>query len=83
MISIFNKQKNYEIIVAPLKKIESDLSVYIGDQRNTISGLEEEKKEINTKMSVAAGEIKKSEFTVSKISELLSSDIEPDDQSSS
>jgi len=81
MISIFAKEKNYEIIVAPLKKIESDLSTYIGDQRNTISGLEEEKKEINTKMSEAAGEIKKSEFTVSKISELLSSDVETDDQS--
>ncbi len=82
MISIFNKEKSYEIIVAPLKKIESDLSTYIGDQRNTISGLEEEKKEIDTKMSAAASEIQKSEFTVSKISELLSSDI-ADDQSSS
>ena len=83
MIGIFSKEKNYEIIVAPLKKIESDLSLYIGDQRNTISGLEEEKKEIDTKMSVASGEIKKSEFTVGKISELLSSDIAEDDQSSS
>ncbi len=83
MISIFGKEKSYEIIVAPLKKIEIDLSTYIGDQRNTISGLEEEKKEINTKMSVAAGEIKKSEFTVTKISELLSTDIAEDDQGSS
>ncbi len=37
-MNIFTKEKNYEIIVAPLKKIESDLSTYIGDQRNTISG---------------------------------------------
>ncbi len=33
-------------------------------------------------MSVAAGEIKKSEFTVTKISELLSTEVEVDDPSS-
>ena len=60
MLELLKKTKTYDVIVAPLKKIESDLSTYIGDQRTTISGLEEEKKEINSKMSVAAGEIKKS-----------------------
>jgi hypothetical protein len=83
MLELLKKTRNYDIIVAPLKKIESDLSTYIGDQRNTISGLEEEKKEIDTKMSAASSEIKKSEFTVTKISELLSTDIAEDDQSSS
>jgi len=75
MISIFNKEKNYEIIVAPLKKIESDLSMYIGDQRNNISALEEERRDINVKIHDSNDEIKKSEFTVTKIAELLGSEM--------
>lgn len=70
------KPKNYESIVAPLTKIEEDLSLYIGDQRNNISGLEEERREINTKIHDSNDEIKKSEFTVTKIAELLGSELD-------
>jgi hypothetical protein len=68
--------KDYAGIVAPLQEIEINLSAYIGDQRSNISGLEESKKIINDQIKVADSEIKKSEFTVIKISELIST--EPD-----
>ena len=71
--------KDYAGIVAPLKEIEIDLSAYIGDQRNSISNLEESKKGINDQIKVADTEIKKSEFTVSKISELLITDLDADE----
>lgn len=74
------KDKNYDSIVAPLQQIESDLSTYIGDQRNNISGLEEEKKGINSKISDSTIEIRKSEFTVTKIAELLGSDLEVEEE---
>ncbi len=69
---------DYAGIVAPLKEIEVNLSTYIGDQRNSISNLEETKKGINDQIKVADTEIKKSEFTVSKISELLITDLDAD-----
>jgi len=71
--------KNYASIVAPLKQIESDLSTYIGDQQNEISDLETEKTGIETKIGDASNEIRKSEFTVVKIAELLGSDLDVDD----
>ena len=74
------KDKNYATIVAPLQQIESDLSTYIGDQRNEISGLEDERKEINSKISDSTIEIRKSEFTVTKIAELLGSDLEIEEE---
>jgi hypothetical protein len=67
---------DYAGIVAPLKQIETDLSAYIGDQKNNISTLEETKKGINEQITASDVEIKKSEFTVIKISELLSTDPE-------
>ena len=69
---------DYAGIVAPLKQIETDLSAYIGDQKNNISGLEEAKKGINEQITAADVEIKKSEFTVIKISALLTSGPEGD-----
>ncbi len=78
-MSIFKATpKNYATIVAPLTKIESDLSTYIGDQRNSISSLESEKYEIETKIGDANLEIRKSENTVSKIADLLSLDLDED-----
>jgi hypothetical protein len=80
MVLFKTKDKNYDSIVAPLQQIESDLSTYIGDQRNNISGLEEEKKELNSKISDSTIEIRKSEFTVTKIAELLGSDLEVENE---
>ena len=74
------KDRDYASIVAPLQQIESDLSTYIGDQRNNISSFEEERKEINSRISVSTHEIRKSEFTVTKIAELLGSDLEVDEE---
>jgi len=73
-----NTPKNYATIVAPLSQIESDLSTYIGDQRNNISALESEKTEIEKKIGDADLEIRKSENTVSKIADLLSLDLDDD-----
>lgn len=65
--------KNYESIVAPLKQIETELSTYIGDQKTNINELESQKAEIESKIGESKMEISRSEGTVVKISELLSS----------
>lgn len=70
-----SNQKNYASIVAPLKKIETELSTYIGDQQSNINDLEAQKKEIEAKIGDSKIEIKMSEGTVVKISELLSFDL--------
>lgn len=68
-------KKNYETIVAPLKKVKSELSVYVTDQRKNISGLEETKKQINVKIDDADKEIKKSGKTLLGIEELIANSI--------
>jgi hypothetical protein len=75
------KEKTYADIVSPLKQIESDLSTYIGDKTNQISNLEQEKKQIDKDISAADLEVKKSEHTVVKISELLGTDFDLDEDS--
>lgn len=77
-MAIFQQKKDYNTIVAPLKKIEADLSTYIGDQGNKIAGLEQDKEKIENEISNSKLEIKRSEHTVVKISELLSIDINGD-----
>lgn len=72
------KPKTYSDIVSPLKKIESDLSTYIGDKTNEIENLEAEKQQIDKDIAEADLEVKKSEHTVVKIAELLSSDFDLD-----
>jgi len=72
------RPRSYADIVSPLKQIESDLSTYIGDKNNEISGLEQEKKQIDKDITAADLEVKKSEHTVVKISELLISDFDVD-----
>lgn len=69
-------EKSYASIVAPLIKIESDLSLYIGDQQNSISDLEIERKQIEAQIGESNLEIRKSENTVVKIAELLSLDLD-------
>lgn len=70
--------RDYNTIVAPLTKIESDLSEYIGDQRNNVSTLESEKKTIDEQIATSELEMRKSEHTVSKIAELLGTDFDGD-----
>jgi hypothetical protein len=77
-MAIFGGTRDYNSIVAPLKKMENDLSTYIGDQRNTVSELELDKKEIDEKISDSNLEMKKSEHTVTKIAELLGTDFDGD-----
>jgi len=69
------RKKNYETIVAPLKKVKSELSIYVNDQRKNISGLEETKKQINVKIDTADKEIKKSGKTLLGIEELIANSI--------
>lgn len=70
------KPKTYAEIVSPLQKIESDLSLYIGDKTNEITNLESEKEQIDKDIASANLEVKKSEHTVVKIAQLLSSDFD-------
>lgn len=72
------KPRTYADIVSPLQKIESDLSLYIGDKTNEITNLEDEKKQIDKDIGEANLEVKKSEHTVVKIAELLGSDFDLD-----
>ncbi len=74
---LFGKERNFEAIVEPLKKIESNLTAYIGEQENKKLGLEDEKKNINDQITLAVTEKAKSEHTVTKIAELLGSDFIP------
>ena len=77
-MALFGGTRDYNTIVAPLKRIEGELSTYIGDQGNKVSNLESEKKKIDTEISTAELEIKKSQHTVVKIAELLGSDFDGD-----
>lgn len=70
---MFNK-KSYETIVAPLKKVKSELFVYMGDQQKSITNLVETKNQINLKINIAEEEIKKSEDTLSGIEGLIDND---------
>jgi len=67
---MFNK-KSYETIVAPLKKVKSELSVYMDDQKKNIAELEETKKQINFKIDTSDEEIKKSRETLTGIEKLV------------
>jgi len=77
-MALFGGKRDYNAIVAPLAKMESDLSAYIGDQGNKVSELETKKKDIDKDINNAEMEIKKSEHTVTKIAELLGSDFDGD-----
>ena len=77
-MALFGSTKNYNSIVAPLKRIEGDLSTYVGDQRNKVSELEQKKTEIDTDIQTAELEVKKSEHTIVAISGLLATDFDGD-----
>jgi len=76
MLGFFEKKRDFNAIVAPLTKIEEDLSSYIGEQNDRVSALEDEKKHINEEIDTANHEKAKSEHTVVKIAELLGSNFE-------
>jgi len=68
--------KNYNTIVAPLKRIEGELTTYIGTQKTATEDLEKEKKDIDVKIGVSNLEVRKSEHTVAQISALLATDFD-------
>lgn len=69
------KVRNFETIVEPLSKVETELAEYIGEQTNKRTELETEKEEIDQKITTSRLEKKKSEHTVVKIAELLGSNL--------
>jgi hypothetical protein len=77
-MSIFGTKRDYNTIVAPLKRIEGELSTHIGDERNEVNKLETDKEDIDAKIAHSHLEIKKSEHTVTKIAELLGEDFNGD-----
>lgn len=78
IMALFGAERNYNTIVAPLKRIEGELKTYIGNQKSEITGLEKDKVDIDTKISNKSLEVKKSEHTAAQISSLLATDFDGD-----
>ena len=64
--------KNYDSIVAPLKKIEKSLYAYATAQYNKKMKYQKAQVELDIKISKVEVEISKADITSTKISELLS-----------
>jgi len=77
-MALFGGQRNYATIVAPLKKMVADLSNYMDEMAQKITGLEEDKARIEEEIQVSQSEITKSNFTTTKINELLGADLDED-----
>jgi hypothetical protein len=77
-MAIFGGTKNYASIVAPLKKMVTDLTSYI-ESYNQANVLDNE--EITRRQTLIADrttENNKSNFTIGKINDLLGSDLDED-----
>ena len=77
-MALFGGPRNYASIVAPLKKMVTDLTSYI-EQNNTANDLDTA--EIERRQGLIADrttENNKSNFTIGKINELLGSDLDDD-----
>lgn len=83
----FLKKRNYATLVAPLKKMASDLASYISEQTENIKKSNNEKVRIqeevqrkldtlDSEISISEMEIKKSAHTSIKISEMLAFDLD-------
>jgi predicted RNase H-like nuclease (RuvC/YqgF family) len=70
-MAIFGKTKNYESIVAPLKKMVDNLKSYVDEQKTKIAQLKQDREDIDKDIKLSEGEIAKSEFTTGKIRELI------------
>ena len=77
-MALFGGPRNYASIVAPLQKMVSDLASYVAEQTKKIENLEIEKAQIEADIDLANSEIMKSNFTTTKINDLLGSDIDQD-----
>ena len=71
-MKLFNSKRNFDSIIAPLHKVEADLSEYIGEQANRISFLQQEKQNTEMDIRIAKSERTKSEHMVPIIAEILS-----------
>ncbi|MFW9871546.1 MAG: hypothetical protein ACFFG0_00385 [Candidatus Thorarchaeota archaeon] len=70
------KAKNYASIVAPLKKMVNDLKTYVGSKSDEILNLNNQRDQIDKDIGVCQSEIKKSNFSIDKINELISVDLD-------
>jgi len=77
-MAIFGEKRNYNTIVAPLQKMEKDLSSYMGEQGNKVATLQNEKDEIDKDIANSQMEIKKSKHTSTQIASLLATDFDGD-----
>ena len=77
-MALFSTEKTYVSIVAPLKKMVTDLTSYIEEQKVKISSLTKQKSDIEDDISLSESEIAKSEFTTEKISDMMPSALESD-----
>lgn len=76
-MSLFS-EKNYASIVSPLNKIKTELTHYMKEQQEKIANLELQKLQVETDIATSEMEIKKSNATSTKISDLLSLDLDED-----
>jgi hypothetical protein len=77
-MGLFGAKKNYATIVAPLKDIEASLRTYMDEQAAAIKALEDQKAQIEAKITTSESEITKSNFTTTQIGKLLASDLDED-----
>jgi len=77
-MALFSGPRNYASIVAPLKKMVVDLNTYMDEMANKIVGLEQDKAQIEAEIEISQSEISKSNFTTTKINDLLGSDLDDD-----
>ena len=70
-MALFSGPENYATLTAPFKKMAEKLINYISLQESYVTRFEIEKAHIDTEIKISKTEIAKSEFTVTKISEMV------------
>ena len=77
-MALFSGPRNYASIVAPLKQMVENLSSYVNEMTTKITGLETDKAQIEAEIEISQSEITKSNFTTTKINDLLGTDLDED-----
>lgn len=77
-MGLFGATKSYATIVAPLKKMVTDLQTYMDEQARNIASLEDQKAKIEADIDHSQMEITKSSATATKINSLLGEDLDND-----
>jgi len=77
-MALFGGPRNYASIVAPLRQMVENLNSYMDEMATKITGLEQDKAQIEAEIKISQSEITKSNFTTTKINDLLGTDLDED-----